>query len=314
MQLQIKHNMETAYSFAESNIRKTYLLFIIFTLVVLGIGYFMYWYYGNIDILIIAAAIAICQSMLAFWASDKIILQMNQAVQIEKKESPEIYNIVENEAMIVGIPTPKIYIINDPSPNAFATGRNEKNSAIALNTGLIQKLNKQEIEAVVAHELSHIKNRDTLVSAVAIVLVGLIAIVADIFWRMGFLGFGGRRRSSNESSGGAESILFIVGLVFIILSPIVAKLMQLAISRKREFLADSSAVLITRYPDGMVSALEKISEDKTKSTTARQATESIYLVNPFKDKDEEGFFDKLFSTHPTIKERVEALRKMGSAI
>lgn len=229
---------------------------------------------------------------------------MNKAVLIERRDNPDLYNIIENLSITAGLPTPKIYLVNQDQPNAFATGRDPKHAVIAVTSGLLRRLNKSELEGVLAHELSHVGNRDILVSTVAVVLVGFISILSDIFFRSMF--FGGFRRRDDREEGG--NILMVVGIVLAILAPIAATLIQLAISRKREFLADASGALLTRYPDGLISALEKISNDNTPMSVANNTTAHLWLDNPFKGQKQTSWLTKLFMTHPPIDERIRALR------
>ena len=249
-------------------------------------------------------------SITSFWYSDKIVLRMSKAKPVSKENARELYNIVENLAITAGLPLPKIYLINEQAPNAFATGRDPKHAVLAVTTGLLDKLDRSELEGVIAHEISHIGNRDMLVSTVAVILVGFIAILSDLFLRsMIWRSFAGSR---NRSSGRAGAVLMLVGIALSILAPIAAMLMQLAISRKREFLADASGALLTRYPEGLASALEKISHDQAPLKVAQNTTAHLWLDDPFKGKSKRGFLHKLFMTHPPMEERVKALRGMSS--
>jgi heat shock protein HtpX len=234
----------------------------------------------------------------SYWYSDKIALSINHAKQIKKENNPELWNIVENLSITAGLPMPKLYIIDDPAPNAFATGRNKEHAVVAVTTGLLGILEKNELEGVIAHELSHIGNRDILLSTVVVVLVGFISIIANMFMRSLF--FSGGRSSDDNKSGG---LLMIVGIVLAILAPIFATLIQLAISRKREFLADASGALLTRYPDGLANALVKISKYQRPMKYANEATAHLFIANPFSLKKAKG----LFSTHPPVEARVKAL-------
>jgi len=236
----------------------------------------------------------------SYWYSDKIALKLNRAREIKKEDNPELWNIVENLSITAGLPMPKVCIIDDLSPNAFATGRNKEHAVVAVTTGLMQILNKTEIEGVVAHELSHIGNRDILLSTVVVVLVGFISIVIDMFLRSTFFGFG---RSRDDREGGG--IMMIIGIVLSILAPIFAMLIQFAISRKREFLADASGALLTRYPEGLASALEKISNVNRPMVHANNATAHLFIANPFGGAGKK--VSNLFSTHPPVEERVKAL-------
>jgi heat shock protein HtpX len=251
--------------------------------------------------------IAIIYSFISYFYSDKIVLATSGAKQIKKKDHPELFRIVENLAIGNGMPMPKIYIIEDASPNAFATGRDPKHAAVAATTGILERLNKSELEGVLAHELSHVKNYDTRVLAITAVLVGFISLLTDMFMRQLF--WGGLRNNDNRDSR-AQMIFLVIGIVLAIIAPIVATLIQLAISRKREFLADASGALLTRYPEGLASALEKISKDPRPMQNASSATAHLFIVNPFKGKGFAGTITKLFSTHPPMEERVKILRSM----
>ena len=243
----------------------------------------------------------------SYWYSDKIILSMVRAKPIKKEDNPELYRIVENLAITAGLPMPKIYIMEEAQPNAFATGRDPKHAAIVFTRGLLEKLNKEEIEGVASHELSHVRNRDILLSSVVVVLVGVIALLSDWFLRIRFWG-GGRREEEEEGSVGA--ILAVLAILAAILAPLAATLIQLAISRKREFLADASGALLTRYPQGLASALEKISEDETPMKVASSSTAHLFISSPFKGKKSASWFTKLFMTHPPVEERIKALLSM----
>ncbi len=299
--------MSTTYDIIESNIRKTIFLIVGFLILIIGLGWYISWWLGSPIILILAIIFSIAMSFLSFWESDKIIFSITGASEIDKKDLPFLYRIVENLSITSGLPMPKIYLINDQAPNAFATGRDPKHSAIAITSGLLEKLDKSEIEGVIAHEMSHIQNRDTLISTVVVVLVGFITILADWFLRIGFW-----RDDRDEGDGGnLRIILGILGFIFIILSPLVAKIIQFAVSRKREFLADGSAALMTRYPEGLARALEKISQDQTKSKYDTPSLAHLYIVSPFKGEGADKWFNKIFSTHPPIEERIKILRNMN---
>jgi heat shock protein HtpX len=257
--------------------------------------------------LIIAVVIAAAMTFGSYYASDKIVLAISRARPVKKEEYPYLYNVVEGLAIAAGLPKPRCYVIDDTAPNAFASGRNPKNSVIVVTTGLLQKLNRAELEGVIAHEMSHIKNYDVLVQTLAVVMVGVVALLSDWILRT-FLWGGGRRRSRDKGSGNAAAIFIVVALVLAVLSPIVAQLLRLAISRKREFLADANGALLTRYPPGLASALRKLAADKEPLEAANKATAHLYIVNPLKDI--KGRVNKLFSTHPPIEERIAALEKM----
>ena len=295
----------TLYTQKSSNIRKTWLLFSLFLIVIIGIGWGFSRIYANPSILYFAVIFSVLMNVVAYWYSDKIVLKMAKAVPVEKKDSPELYNIVENLCITAGLPMPKIYLIRESQPNAFATGRNSKHAVVAVTEGLLEKLDRSELEGVIAHELSHIGNRDMLLSTVIVVLVGFISILSDVFLRSMF--FGGRR-DNREGGGQAQAVLMIVGIVLAILAPIAAMLIQLAVSRKREFLADASGALLTRYPEGLASALQKISGDQTPMRAANNTTAHLWLDDPFKGKKKTSWLHKLFMTHPPAEERIAVLR------
>lgn len=292
----------TLYTHADRNTRLTWLYIAGFLVFVTLVGYIFSAAMESSIILYIAVAFSVIMSVSSYWYSDKIVLAMSGAKEVTHDNAKEIYRLVENLCITAGLPVPKIYIIQDNSPNAFATGRNPEHGVIALTTGIIQKLEKSELEGVIAHELSHIGNRDVLVSTVVVILVGFIALLADFFRRWVF--FGGGRGRSNRGGGQLHVIMMIAALVLSILAPIAAVLMQLAISRKREFLADASGALLTRYPEGLASALEKISADTQPLKRANRATAHLFISNPFKKKK----ISKFFQTHPSTIERVSRLR------
>lgn len=293
--------MPTIYTHIDSNIRKTWLLIGVFLILVIGLGWLFSYLLDDYIILIIAVLFAFFMNFLSYWYSDKIVLALSGAQLVSRESARELYNVVENLCITAGLPTPKIYVINSQAPNAFATGRDSRHSVVTVTTGLLNKLNKQELEGVIAHELSHIGNRDMLLMTVAVILAGFVALLADFFLRFTFWG-GGRRRSRNQGQAGA--LLAILGLVAAILAPLAAALIKLAISRKREFLADADAVLLTRYPEGLARALEKISADTASLRQAKTATAHLFIVNPLKG----SALLNLFSTHPPIKERIKRLR------
>ncbi len=301
--------MATLYTHKSSNIRKTFLLFTLFFGAVIGIGFVISQAYGNPGILYIAVIFSCLMSFISFWYSDKIVLSMAKAVPVDRNTHRELYSIVENLSITAGLPTPKIYIIPESALNAFATGRDPKHAVVAVTRGLLEKLNRTELEGVLAHELSHIGNRDILVSTIAVILVGFISILSDFFLRSVFWG-GGRRRSS-EGGGQSQAIIFLIGVGLSILAPISATLIQLAISRKREFLADTSGALLTRYPEGLASALEKIAIDVTPMRVAKNTTSHLWIDDPFPGKSRTSWFHKLFQTHPPIEERIKILRGMS---
>jgi len=297
------------YKEVDRNKRNTYLLIFFFIIFIIALGWALSYIFNNQFILIIAVIIAVTQSWVSYYYSDKIVLSMSHAKgPIEKKDDPRLYRLVENLCIASGLPMPKIYIISDTAPNAFATGRNPEHAVICFTTGILEKLEKVELEGVVAHELSHIGNFDILLQTVIVTLVGVIVLISDFALRSMFF----RRRSDGEGGG----ILLLIGLLLLILSPIFASLMQLAVSRKREYLADASGALLTRYPDGLARALEKISSDREPLEVANRATAHLYIVNPVKrqaareEKSGRSWFANLFSTHPPIKDRVKRLREM----
>jgi len=295
--------MPTLYTLAEKNIRKTYVYLGLFLGLIVFLGYVLSYVFGSPDVFWLAFILSLLTSISSFWFSDKIVLAMSRAKPIEKQDNPELYRLVENLCLAAGLPLPKIYIIETPAPNAFATGRDPKHSVIAVTTGLLERLGRTELEGVVAHELSHIGNRDTLLATIIVILVGLVIRVVDIFFRMGF-----SSRDRDEERG--SPIFAVFGILMLILAPILAQLMQFAISRKREFLADASGALLTRYPEGLARALEKISQSPEPLKTASNATAHLYIVNPLKGTQATSRLAQLFSTHPPVEERIGALREM----
>ncbi|MFZ2072524.1 MAG: M48 family metalloprotease [Minisyncoccia bacterium] len=291
--------MATLYTQQSRNVTKTWLLMSAFFVIVISIGFFFSQYYRNPNILYFFVIFSIGMNVMSYWYSDKIALRLNKAKQIKEEDNQELWHIVENLSITAGLPMPKLCIINDVSPNAFATGRNKEHAVVAVTTGLLQILDKNELEGVIAHELSHIGNRDILLSTVVVVLVGFISIIADMFLRSMFWG-GARSRDDNNGGGG---LMLILGIVLSILAPIFATLIQLAISRKREFLADASGALLTRYPEGLANALTKISKYSRPMTSANTATAHLFISNPFGAKK----ISNLFSTHPPMEARVKAL-------
>jgi len=296
----------TLYSQAESNIRKTWLLIVAFLVFIIALGLLFSYLLDNSIFLILAVIIALFQSFFAYWYSDKIVLAMTKAREIEKKDNPELYRIVENLCITAGLPLPKIYIIEEQQPNAFATGRNAKHAVVAVTRGLLEKLERSELEGVISHELSHIKNKDMLLGTVVVILVGVIALLSNFFLRISFWG-GGRSRNSKNSGG---LILMILGMIAAILAPFAAILIQMAISRKREFLADASGALLTRYPEGLARALEKISADPNPMRIASNSTAHLFITSPFRGKQSKSWFTRLFMTHPPVEERIKALRDL----
>jgi len=299
----------TLYNHSDRNKRNTWFLFSAFLIFTILIAYIFSVAFNDSSILYIVVFLSIITSFFSYWFSDKIVLSMSKAHELKFEDNKELYRLVENLCISVGLPLPKIYIIDDPAPNAFATGRSPKNAVIAVTTGLLNKLDRSELEGVIAHELSHVKNYDILLATITTILVGMIVLLADWFRRFAFYGQIGKSRSSNnENNGGAVRIVIIVlAIVLSILAPIFAYLMQFAISRKREFLADADGALITRYPEGLARALEKISSDQNELKTANQATAHLYISSPFKEKNKK-LFAKAFMTHPPVEKRIKALR------
>ena len=296
------------YKAISANVWKTYFILACFMIFAAVVAYVVSQATGyGVSGGMLVFVIAIIYSFISYFYSDKIVLATSGAKQIKKKDHPELFRIVENLAIGNGMPMPRVYVIEDPSPNAFATGRDPQHAAIAATTGILERLNKSELEGVLAHELSHVKNYDTRVLAITAVLVGFISLLTDMFMRHLF--WGGMGRSDNRDSR-AQMIFLVIGIVLAIIAPIVATLIQLAISRKREFLADASGALLTRYPEGLASALEKISKDPRPMQHASSATAHLFIVNPFKGKGFAGTITKLFSTHPPMEERVKILRSM----
>jgi heat shock protein HtpX len=294
------------YNQIDSNKRKTALLITVFLILIIALAWFIgvYMNYGY-GVFIFGVVFSIGTSMVSYYTGDKIALKSARAKEIKQKDNPYVYRMVENLCITAGIPTPKVHIIDSPAMNAFATGRDPEHASIALTTGIIDALENEELEGVIAHELAHIKNYDIRLMTIVVVLVGMIALIADMFWRVRF--FGGDRRSSDSKGGGQlGTIIMVIGIILLVLSPIIAEIIKLAISRKREFLADASGALLTRYPEGLAKALEKISQSNTPLKTANNATAHLFIANPFKKKR----FMSLFSTHPPIGERVRELRGM----
>lgn len=273
-------------------------------MMIVGLGFLFGQYYQNQLFVPIAVGVGVLINLVAYWFSDSIALASSGAQQLERSQSPELFRIIENLCITAGLPMPRVYLIPGFQINAFATGRDPKHSAVAVTEGALRKLNKVELEGVLAHEMSHVGNRDILVSTVAVVLAGVISMLADWFLRMSF--FGGHRDDDREKS----PIILVVGILAAVLAPIAATLIQLAVSRKREFLADASGALLTRYPEGLASALEKIANDEAELPNATSATAHMYLASPFKGDESQSWFVKLFMTHPPIEERIKILRGM----
>ncbi|HVO76830.1 MAG TPA: zinc metalloprotease HtpX [Candidatus Bathyarchaeia archaeon] len=300
--------MENLYSAISSNKRNSFFITAAITAFLIVLGYLLGTYWGSSYAgVAIAFLLALVMSLSAYYTGDKMVLAVSRAKRIEKHDAPQLFNVIEELSIAAGLPMPTVYVIDDTAPNAFATGRDPKHASVAITTGLLQKLNRDELQGVMAHELSHVGNRDILYATMVGILVGSIAMMSDFFLRSFFWGGGRRRRSS--SGGAAGVILIVVAIVLAILAPVCARLLQLAVSRQREYLADASAAKLTRYPEGLASALEKISSDKEVLEVANRATQHLYIVNPIKPFEKRAA--NLFSTHPPIQDRIARLRAMG---
>jgi heat shock protein HtpX len=283
--------------------------FLVFIIIV---GYVFSYSMDSPEILFFAVGFSIISSFISYWWSDKIVLAMSSAKEVKFEDNKELYRLVENLCITAGLPTPKIYIIDDTAPNAFATGRDPEHAVIAVTQGLLQKLDRSELEGVIAHELSHIGNRDILLATLVTVMVGVVVLLADWFRRWTF--WGGGRHRDNDKGGQLRLILTIAAIALSILAPLFAYMMQFAISRKREFLADADGALLTRYPEGLAKALEKISADTEPLEVANRATAHMCIASPFEAKSDgrakRGFFSHAFMTHPPVTDRIAALRDM----
>lgn len=298
--------MSTLYTEASKNITKTWLLMSGVFLVVIALGGFFSYYFQNPSILIFFAIFAIVLQIVSYWYSDKIVLSLAGAREATRAEFFDLYTVVENLSITAGLPMPKVYVVNDPAPNAFATGRDKNHAVVCATTGLLQILDRTELEGVIAHELSHIGNRDMLVSTVVVVLIGFISILSDVFMRSLLWGGPARAGRNDDREGNAGSIIMVIGIVFAILAPLVGTLMQLAISRKREYLADASGALLTRYPEGLANALRKIGQYAQPLRHQAGTIAHLYIADPTGGK-KTPWFAKLFMTHPPISDRIKAL-------
>jgi len=302
------------YNQISANKRNTWFLLIIFTAFFIGLGYVFGFYYANgdkqgaIGFMGIFGIVAIIYSMISYFAAGKLTLAIARAKEISHAEQPELYHVVENLSIASGIPTPKIYLIDDTALNAFATGRDPKHAVVAITKGLLDKLDKSELEGVMAHELSHVQNYDIRLQSLIVALVGLIALFSDMFLRSIFY-----RGSRSRDRGRGNGIILLIGIVLAILSPIIAKIMSLAISRQREYLADASGALLTRYPEGLARALEKISLDREPLEVANKATAHLYIANPLRNEQGMKWLNGLFSTHPPIEDRIKRLKTMTNS-
>lgn len=303
------------YDQVAQNKRRSVLLVAAFVGLVVAVGWALNLLLGNGPaFLLVALVVAGGSAAVAYWTSDAIALRVSRARPATLEEHPRLHNLVDGLCIAAGLPKPRLYIIDDPSPNAFATGRNPRHAAVAVTTGLLEKMNRVELEGVLAHELSHIKNYDILVSTLAVTLVGVIAIASDVGIRFLWFGMGRSRNNGNDrDAGGATAILAIVGFVLIALSPLIARAMQAAVSRRRETLADVSGVELTRYPPGLISALEKLRDDYTVVGSASRATAHLWIEQPMARDAEEGRMSRLnrmFDTHPPLEERIAYLREL----
>lgn len=298
------------YSEIAKNKRNSYILILMFLLLIIGLCWVFSLAYNNTWILYIGVGFSVLYALISYFSAGSMVLTISKAKPIEKKDNPKLFRIVENLTITAGLPMPKIYVIEDSAPNAFATGRNPNHGVICITTGLIDVLDKTELEGVIAHELSHIGNYDVRFMTLVVVMVGIIVLISDWFIRFSIF-------SDDSDSGGDQFrlIMMLVGITLAILAPIVGMLMQLAFSRKREYLADSSAALLTRYPEGLAKALEKIDSNTEPLEAANRATSNLYIINPLRDNvkgDKRSRFAGLFSTHPPTKERIKRLREMGA--
>jgi len=300
----------TIYSQISSNKQKTFFIFALFIIILSGFFYIIGLYYGDANgYLILGLAISSVSSILSYFFSDKLVLFSVKAVPADREQYFNFYTAGENMSIAAGIPMPKLYVIPDGSPNAFATGRDPQHAIVCATEGLLDMMDRAELEGVIAHELSHIKNYDMLVMTVVSVLVGTVSLVADWILRSMWWGGLGRRDNEERKSGG-NPLMFVLLLVALVVAPLTATLIQLAISRKREYLADASGALLTRRPASLASALEKIATYPIGMRTASTATAHLFISNPFKKSKKGNWFLNLFSTHPPIEERIRLLREM----
>lgn len=294
--------MASLYTLQSRNVWRTWGLMAVFLCLVVFVGYAASLYFGNQAVLWGSLVFALVTNIYAYWNADKVAIRSAGAVPADEVQYRELHRIVENLAITAGLPKPRVFIIEDMAPNAFATGRDAKHAAIAVTTGLLGMMDKTELEGVIAHELSHVGNRDILVMTVAVVLVGFISGLANMFMHMSYFGGG-----DNRDRG---PLIAIAAVLAMILAPLGAQLIQLAISRKREFLADASGALLTRYPEGLAKALQKIGSYEAPMEHASATTAHLFISNPFGAHPAGAFFAKLFSTHPPIAERVAILENM----
>jgi len=295
------------YKNQESNVFKTWVLMGLFFVLIIMLGWYASWFYQDSSILYIAVFISIFMNIFSYWFSDKVVIKITGAKLADEKQYRELHDLVENLAITAGLPKPKVYVIQDEAPNAFATGRNKNHAAVAFTTGILKTLNRTELEGVVAHELAHIGNKDILLQTVVVVLVGFVTLLGDFLLRS-------THSNSDNRDSRFATILLVAGIILVILSPIIATLIQLAISRKREFLADATGAMLTRYPEGLAVALEKIERHSGKMERANHATAHLFISDPYGEKTtmkKINFFHKIFLTHPPVYERTSALRGLS---
>lgn len=298
---------ENLYTHQDSNVRKTWLLMSSVFVLLIALGWLFSRAYGNPMILYVVAFFSVGGNIVSYWYSDKIALASSGAVAVSREQNVRLYRIVENLCITAGLPLPRLYVLPGAQINAFATGRDAKHAAVAVTQGALERLNDNELTGVLAHELSHVGNRDILLSTIVVVLAGVIAVMSDIFLRSSM--WGGRGRDDDR---GGNQLFFALSLLAAILAPIAATLVKLAVSRKREYLADTSGALLTRYPEGLASALEKIAQDQMPLPRASSATAHLYLANPFRGKSAQSWFSKMFMTHPPLEDRIRILRGMDT--
>ena len=300
------------YEQIAANRRNTFILITAMVALLMALGYVIGLFFGSELVgLVMAAAIAIVMAVVSYSSGDRILLNISQAREIKKADDPQLFNVVEELAIAAGIPMPRVFLIDDPAPNAFATGRDPQHATVAITTGLREKLKRDELQGVMAHEISHIQNRDILYMMMLGVMVGAIVILSDIFLRSLWYrrSWGGSGRRGGKEAGQAQIIFVVAGLVLAVLAPLFATIIQLAASRQREYLADASAAKLTRYPEGLASALEKIAKDKAQIKVANKATQHLYIVNPFTKARKQ--FSMIWDTHPSIEERIQKLRSLS---
>lgn len=299
----------SVYKQIEANKLKTWLVMLFFSLFIAMVAFVFGKASGyGISWAGIALIISGLMTLVSYFYSDKMVLTLSGARPADRVRDFDLFTVAENLSIASGLPKPKIYVISDPAPNAFATGRDPNHAVVCATTGLLEKLNRRQLEGVIGHELSHIQNYDTRLMAIVVILVGVISILAD--WFMHSLWFGRGNRDSREERSSFGAVMMVIGIVFAILSPIIATIIQLAISRRREFLADASSALLTRHPEGLAQALEIISNDRNVLRRASNATAHLYIANPFKGKNMATRFSGLFDTHPPALERIKILRSM----